>query len=209
MGSSFGALRIPAHVAITRFGLTLIPLNESHYPELALMLENESLWRGGFGGGIDDKPRTYEGLLNFVKTFVAHPEHISYAIFNKENVLVGTTSILEFEEDEERCTLGRTFLGFEHWGKGYSRTSKDILIDMLFSHGWRSVSAFIDSRNTESLSSVQKIGFVHTRNSYRPQYDKDGTPKEIRLYEVWPHSWVRSPLSVDEPAKRDVNAGVE
>lgn len=209
MDYSFGELRIPAHVAITRFGLTLTPLEESHYPELAAMLADEHLWLGGFGGGLPCKPDTYEGLLDFVKNFVDHPDHISYAIYNKDDLLVGTTSILEFEEDEERCTLGRTFLGFEHWGKGYSRTSKDILIDMLFSHGWRSVSAFIDSRNTESLSSVMKIGFVHTRNSFRPQFNKDGTRKEIRLYEVWPHTWVRSPLSVDEAYDRDASVAAE
>lgn len=198
MEYSLGEPRIPEHVAIHRFGLKMVPLTEEHYAGLAHMLSNDNLWKGGFGGGLDYKPKTFEGLLRFVKNTIAVPYHISYAIFNATDELVGTTSILGFDDEDESCTLGRTFLGHEHWGKGYSRTSKDILIDMVFSHGWRSVWAFIDSRNTESLNSVKKIGFVHTRNSYRPQFDKDGTPKEIRLYEVYPHSWIRSPLSVSE-----------
>lgn len=193
-----GNPRIPEHSVIRRFGLTMVPLNEEHYPELAAMLANDNLWKGGFGGGLASKPETSEGLLNFVKNTIASPDHISYAIYNSSDELVGTTSIIDFDDDEESCTLGRTFLGYEHWGKGYSRTSKDILIDMVFRHGWRSVWAFIDARNTESLKSVKSIGFIYTRNSYRPQFDKDGTPKEIRLYEVYPHSWIRSPLSVEE-----------
>lgn len=198
MEYSLGNPCIPEHVAIHRFGLKMVPLNEEHHESLAHMLADDNLWKGGFGGGLACKPETFEGLMGFVKNMIATPDHISYAIFNSSGLLVGTTSIVDFDDEEETCTLGRTFLGHEHWGKGYSRTSKDILIDLAFRHGWRSVWAFIDSRNTESLNSVKKIGFIHTRNSYRPQFDKDGTPKEVRLYEVYPHSWIRSPLSVDE-----------
>jgi RimJ/RimL family protein N-acetyltransferase len=81
------------------------------------------------------------------------------AIDRKDGRIVGTSRFHDLDERNSEIEIGYTFLARSHWGRGYNREMKELMLQHAFAFVERVVFT-VDPKNLRSQRAVEKIGGV-------------------------------------------------
>ncbi|HTO16956.1 MAG TPA: GNAT family N-acetyltransferase [Edaphocola sp.] len=77
----------------------------------------------------------------------------------KENLVIGCTRFYDYDQEDDSIYIGYTYFGKDHWGQGFNREVKHLMLDYIFQYVSK-VKLHIGAENYRSQSSIEKIGAV-------------------------------------------------
>lgn len=75
------------------------------------------------------------------------------------NKTIGTSRYYDVDEENKSTAIGYTFFARSHWGNGYNRAVKNLMLDYAFTYNER-VIFHIASINYRSQKAVEKLGAI-------------------------------------------------
>jgi [ribosomal protein S5]-alanine N-acetyltransferase len=99
-------------------------------------------------------------LLNDIQEGFRRQSTLKWGIARKEDdEIIGTATLFNLNLDSRRCELGYG-LDRAEWGKGYMQEALRTLLAYAFNDlGLHRIEADVDPRNTNSIRTVEKLGF--------------------------------------------------
>lgn len=142
--------------------VVLTPLQINDFDELWALASNPQVW--------EQHPAKERAILEGFKAFFNDSLQLrsSYAIRNKNGVMVGMSSYYEYDDYHKMVSIGFTFFGVDFWGKGYNPHVKNLMINYAFDElGVDHVLFHVDENNFRSQHALDKMGIkkindVHT-----------------------------------------------
>ena len=101
------ATRPPRRVIEGRF-VRLAPLEEEHLPALFAAIGTPEVFAGGCGGGPAGYRGTEAEFIDFAHGYYAWMTGNVYGVWRSDGVLVGTTTLGDFDEPNESTHIGWT-----------------------------------------------------------------------------------------------------
>ena len=119
-------------------------------------------------------------------------EHLRLGIFlNETNLLVGTSSLFNFNEPSRRAELGYG-IARTHWRRGYMSEGVGAVINFAFEDlGLNRLEADIDPRNIASAASLEKLGFKR-EGLLRERWIVGSEVSDSALYGLLAREWSSS-----------------
>lgn len=108
-------------------------------------------------------------------------------IDQKSGRIIGSSRFVDHDPQKQTVEVGYTFLSRAHWGNGYNRELKILMLD----HAFRlveSVLFFVGETNYRSQKAVEKIGAQETKRATTVQLG--GTTRISVIYEMKKTFWV-------------------
>jgi RimJ/RimL family protein N-acetyltransferase len=99
------------------------------------------------------------------------------AIDAKDGRVIGSSRFHAYDEERSEIEIGWTFLARSHWGRGYNREMKQLMLR----HAFRFVEHVIflvGTQNLRSLRAVEKIGGVRVGSR------RDSAGRESFVYQI-------------------------
>ncbi|HEY2417738.1 MAG TPA: GNAT family N-acetyltransferase [Steroidobacteraceae bacterium] len=106
----------------------------------------------------------------------------------RSDVILGSSRYYDRDEDARRIAIGYTFIARSHWGRGYNRALKTLMLD----HAFRFVDCVVfhvGANNLRSRMAMQKLGATLTGEAAISYY---GEPSNLNvIYEMQHSDWLR------------------
>ncbi|MDN3593606.1 GNAT family N-acetyltransferase [Zunongwangia endophytica] len=140
--------------------ILLRPLEFQDFDEISELTKKPEMWYY-FTSDLSNP----EGLKNWIDTAVEerkNQKRLAFAIIEKSSEkLIGSTSLGNYSERDQRIEIGWTWLGKEFQGKGYNFQAKQLLLKYCFeSLKLERVEAKTDILNNAAKNSLAKSGFT-------------------------------------------------
>lgn len=105
--------------------------------------------------------------------------------------LVGSTSYYNFGPgDDQRLSIGYTWLGREHQGTGLNRAAKHLLLSYAFDHlGCERVELETDSRNQQSQQAMRRMGATEEGTLRRHRLTQGGYRRDTVIFSIIRPEW--------------------
>ena len=179
--------------------IRLEPLRDAHLPGLYAAVAHASVFEFGFGGGPAAFPTSFE---EFERWAVAHnsPDNNPFAVVvvggPHDGVIVGTTTLGDFDVPREATHIGWTGYDPRVWGTAVNPEAKLVLLGHAFDSGFGRVKIQTDVLNLRSRAAIAKLGATFEGVVRREQPRADGTWRDTAVYSVVVDEWpqVRSGL---------------
>lgn len=187
----------------------LDPFTDDDADELASLLLDPLLYESGFimypvPATLDEaRARVWSQWVSR-RTGTAW-ERVSYAIrlvadseLGSAGTLVGTSSLGDFEPDNEALHLGWTIYGRRWWGTTVNVETKYLLLREAFERlGFGRVRIQTDAANRRSRAAIAKLGATEEGTLRRHKRRADGTFRDTVVFSILGEGWA------------DVKAGLE
>ena len=161
----------------------LEPLGEEHREPLrAACAEDEAIW--------DIYPVSLLGD-RFDPSFdvvMANPRRLAFAVF-AGGVLIGTTSYLNVNADNQTLEIGGSYIAPPTRGTGVNRRMKQLMIDHAIALGFRRIEFRIDMRNGRSMAAVEKLGAVREGVLREERFTWTGHLRDTAIYGLLARDW--------------------
>lgn len=134
-------------------------------------------------------------LADYLATAVHDREagrRYAFAIVNRATgQLVGSTSYYNFGPgDDQRLSIGYTWLGREHQGTGLNRAAKHLLLSYAFDHlGCERVELETDSRNQQSQQAMRRMGATEEGTLRRHRLTQGGYRRDTVIFSIIRPEW--------------------
>ena len=134
--------------------IILTPLQEDDFEELYNAASDPAIWEQH-----PNKDRWkratfknfFEGAIKSGGAFKIIDKHTSEVI--------GSTRFYDYDEARKSILIGYTFFKVSHWGKGFNREVKKLMLDYIFQFVSQ-VDFHIGAENHRSLISIGRIGAI-------------------------------------------------
>lgn len=172
--------------------IRLEPLTRALVPELFAALGTPAVFAGGWGGG----PAGYRGTLEEFTAFAdgyfpwhANPYAIRLVGGDNDGLLVGTSSLTDFEEAREATHIGYTAYDPRVWGTAVNPEAKLLIIGLAFASGFERVRIQADAINDRSRAAILKLG-AHFEGIVRHDVRRaDGSWRDTALHSILSAEW--------------------
>jgi RimJ/RimL family protein N-acetyltransferase len=161
-------------------------------------LDDERLWAAGYGGGPSGRPRDVAAMSRILRTAVeaaARRQRQAYVVRLMEPtaegaVVVGTTSLGDWDLVNERAHLGWTAYGPSWWGGNVNAECKMLMLGHAFEDcGFGRVKLQTDGLNERSQAAIARLGATREGVLRRHQKRADGTFRDTVVYSVLIEEW--------------------
>lgn len=170
--------------------------------ELFAALDDERVWAGGYGGGPAARPHDVDGMRAVVRSALAdardgrrRPYVIRLAPgthLGAAGVVVGTSSLGEWDLRNERVHLGWTAYSPPWWGTAVNPASKLALLSHAFDDcGFGRVKLQTDLLNTRSQEAIARLGATREGVLRRHVRRADGTFRDTVVFSILRDEWPR------------------
>lgn len=78
---------------------------------------------------------------------------------NKTNEVIGSSRYYDYNEKDKTVVIGYTFIARTHWGKGYNKALKHLMLQHAFMYA-HSVLFHIGAQNIRSQEAIGNIGAI-------------------------------------------------
>ncbi|MDO9397527.1 MAG: GNAT family protein [Herbiconiux sp.] len=183
----------PAPAVLEGTHIRLEPLTRDLLPELYRAIGHPEVFAGGYGGGPAGYRDTEAGFLAFAETYYAWDTGNPYAIRLRggpnDGLLVGTSTLGDFEPRREAAHLGWTAYDPRVWGTVVNPEAKLLILTEAFEHGFGRVKIQADVLNERSRAAIAKLGATFEGVVRRDVLRADGTWRDSAVFAVTIDDW--------------------
>ena len=167
----------------------LLPLEEQHFDELALLATEPSIWQFI---PVDMSSRE-KCLASFSKALIAKEKanEFPFVIFHKKDrKLVGSTRLMDISSENKKLEIGWTWLHPDYWAKPVNIECKLLLLSFCFEvlKAIR-VQLKTDENNIRSRKAIQKIGAQFEGILRQDRIRENGTIRSTAYFSIIDTEW--------------------
>jgi RimJ/RimL family protein N-acetyltransferase len=173
-------------------------------PALFAALDDERVYRGGYGGGPTGRPATPEPVARDISAAASDPTRTSYIVrllgnspLGSAGTVVGTTTLGDAVPEHGRIHIGWTGYAPAVWGTAVNPECKKLLLGLAFDElGYERVKIQTDMINQRSQAAIAKLGAVREGVLRHHQLRHDGSWRDTVVFSILAEEWpeVRSRL---------------
>lgn len=192
---------IPAPAALVGRFIRLDPMTTADYPDLFTAIASPDVFAGGYGGGPAGLPLDLDAFTAFADGYYNRGTNQSFTIRllggAGDGLVVGTSTLGDFDEDSEHAHIGWTAYTPQVWGTAVNPEAKLLLLGLAFDSGYGRVRIQADERNERSRAAIAGIGATFEGLIRRDKRRADGSWRTTAQFSVIVEEWP------------DVKAGLE
>jgi RimJ/RimL family protein N-acetyltransferase len=186
------AIRPERTPIIGRF-IRLEPYRPEYLPGLWTALGHPEVFAGGYGGGPAGLPEDEAAFHEWAPRYLPHVAGNSYVVIVNggphDGVVVGASSLADFDEVREHAHIGWTAFDPRVWGTQVNPEAKLLMLGLAFEHGYGRVKLQADERNSRSRAAIAKLGAVFEGIARRDVQRADGTWRDTAIFSVLVDEW--------------------
>lgn len=163
-------------------------------------LDDERVWAYGYGGGPAARPADAAGMADLVSAAMSaskRGERQAYTVrlvhdgdLGPAGTVVGTSSLGEWDLDNERVHLGWTAYGPRWWGTAVNAECKLLMLGHAFDDcGFGRVKIQTDARNDRSQVAIARLGAAREGVLRRHMRRADGTFRDTVVFSLLADEW--------------------
>jgi N-acetyltransferase len=153
------------------------------------------VFAGGYGGGPGGLPDGTDAFAAWMPGYFPLETGNSYAVRlvggPNDGLLVGTTTLSDFDLRSEHAHLGWTAYDPRVWGTAVNAACKRLVLGAAFEHDLGRVKIQADVLNTRSRAAIAGIGAVYEGITRRDKPRADGTWRDSAVFSVIVDDWDR------------------
>ena len=174
--------------------MLLRPLLASDAPALYAIFSDPQVTRYTSGGAWQSLDKADDMVVRYTNGLVSKDAIGLGIVHLQSDVVIGTCSLFHLDEQCRRAEIGY-ILSRASWGQAYMAEALAALIQFGFDElNLHRIEADIDPRNTASLSSVERQGFI--KEGYlRERWIVDGEISDTVLFGLLRSDWQARPNS--------------
>ncbi|HEU4912066.1 MAG TPA: GNAT family protein [Actinomycetes bacterium] len=180
--------------------VVLRPVERGDARELFAALDDERVWAFGYGGGPAGRPADVAAMRTLLAGAVAAAEagqRQAYAVrlvrdseLGSAGTVVGTSSLGEWDLENERVHLGWTAYGPRWWSTAVNAECKLLLLGHAFDDcGFGRVKIQTDLLNERSQVAIARLGATREGVLRRHMRRADGTFRDTVVFSVLRDEW--------------------
>lgn len=173
--------------------IRLHPLQKSDLPELFASLGKPEVFAGGWGGGPAGYREDPRELLAFGEKYFQWETGNVYGARlvggKNDGVLVGTSTLGDFEEEIEHAHIGWTAWDPRVWASAVNPEAKLLMLGEAFDSGFGRVKLQADDRNVRSKAAIAKLGATFEGVVRRDRPRADGSWRDTAVFSVLVDEW--------------------
>ena len=171
----------------------LDPMLPSDIPALYAALGTPEVFAGGWGGGPAGYTRDLAEFTAFAERYFAWDRSNVYALRlvggGHDGLLVGTTTLGDFDLAREHAHIGWTAYDPRTWGTAVNVEAKLLLLGTAFDHGFGRVKLQADVLNDRSRAAIAKMGARFEGIVRRDVRRADGSWRDTAMFSVIVDEW--------------------
>ncbi len=175
--------------------ISLSPLTRELLPELFAAIAHPIVFAGGFGGGPAAFRDTLEGFTKWAERYFAWDVSNVYAIRlrggESDGLLIGTSTLGDFDLGLEYAHLGWTAYDPRVWGSAVNAEAKLLILSEAFASGIGRVKIQADVLNLRSRAAIAKLGATFEGVSRRDIPRADGSWRDSAIFAITIDDWPR------------------
>jgi RimJ/RimL family protein N-acetyltransferase len=171
----------------------LDPLSADDMPALYAAIGHPQVFAGGFGGGptgyttsVEDFARWAEGYFSWGASNV---HAVRLVGGEHDGLLVGTTTLGDFDLANEHAHIGWTAYDPRVWGTAVNVEAKLLMLQAAFDHGFGRVKLQADVLNDRSRGAIAKLGATFEGIVRRDKQRADGSWRDAAVFSVIVDEW--------------------
>ena len=173
--------------------ISLEPLRDDHLAALFAAIGHPQVFAGGYGGGAAGLRDTPEGFAAWARGYLPFEHGIPYAVLllggPHDGELVGTTSLADFDDENESTHIGWTAYAPQVWGTAVNAEAKLLLLGLAFDSGFGRVRIQADAINQRSRAAIAGIGATFEGVLRRVRRRADGSWRDTAVYSILTEEW--------------------
>lgn len=177
---------------IGRF-VRLDPLTTTDLTALYSAIGHPQVFAGGYGGGPAGYRDTYDGFAEFAESYYQWGEGNVHAVRlvggENDGLLVGTSTLGDFDEANEAAHLGWTAYDPRVWGTAVNPEAKLLILGAAFDSGFGRVKIQADALNSRSRAAILKLGATFEGIVRRDRRRADGTWRDSAVFSILVDEW--------------------
>ena len=186
------AIRPAREPLIGRF-IRLEPFRPDHLPGLWTALGRAEVFAGGYGGGPAGLPADEASFHEWALRQFPHATGNSYVAIVQggphDGVLVGASSLADFDEVKEHAHIGWTGWDPRVWATQVNPEAKLLMLGLAFDHGYGRVKLQADNLNSRSKAAISKLGAQFEGVERRAVRRADGSWRDTAIFSVLIDEW--------------------
>jgi RimJ/RimL family protein N-acetyltransferase len=173
--------------------IRLEPLTTEALPELFRAIGHPEVFAGGYGGGPSGYRDTAEGFAEFAARYyqwgAGNPYVIRLVGGPDDGLVVGTSTLGDFDVKNEHTHIGWTAYDPRLWGTVVNPEAKLLLLSLAFDSGFGRVKIQADVLNEHSRGAIAKLGATFEGIVRRDRPRADGTWRDSAMFSVIVDEW--------------------
>ena len=173
--------------------IRLVPLTVDDLPELFTAIAHPIVFAGGFGGGPSGYRDTEAGFVEWAKSYYDWQGGLIYGVRliggEHDGVLVGASTLGDFELEFEHAHIGWTAFDPRVWGTAVNAEAKLLMLGVAFANGFGRVKIQADVLNERSRAAIAGIGATFEGVVRRDRPRADGTWRDSAVFSVIIDDW--------------------
>jgi len=186
------AIRPAREPLIGRF-IRLEPFRLDHLPGLWTALGRPEVFAGGYGGGPEGLPAGEAAFHEWAPNYFPHTRGNTYVAIVQggphDGVVVGASSLADFDEAREHAHIGWTGWDPRVWGTQVNPEAKLLMLGLAFDHGYGRVKLQADDLNTRSKAAIAKLGAQFEGVERRSMKRANGSWRDTAIFSVLIDEW--------------------
>ena len=172
--------------------IRLEPLTQDQLPELYAAIGDPKVFAGGWGGGPAGHQPTEADFVEFARGYFPWQANVYAARIAggpDAGTLVGTSSLADFDEQNEHAHIGWTAWSPLVWGTAVNPEAKLLMLSEAFDNGFGRLKLQADEVNTRSRAAITKLGARFEGIQRRDRRRADGSWRSTAIYSILPEEW--------------------
>ena len=162
-------------------------------PALHSAIGHPEVYAGGYGGGPAGYRADVDEFVEWAKKYFPWSERNIYLVRvnggPSDRVIIGTTTLGDFELESEHAHIGWTAYDPQVWGSQVNPEAKYLLLKTAFEHGFGRVKIQTDVLNDRSRAAVLRLGATFEGIVRRDRLRADGTWRDTAVYSILTDEW--------------------
>jgi RimJ/RimL family protein N-acetyltransferase len=187
------SLKRPEPTVIEGSFVRLEPMTPAHLPALFRAIGHPEVFAGGYGGGPAGYRDTEESFVEWALSYYRFGVGDPFAVFlvggENDGLLIGTSTLADYELGNETVHLGWTAYDPRVWGTVVNAEVKYLLLDTVFEHGFGRVKIQADAVNERSRAAIAGIGATFEGVTRRQAQRADGSWRDAAVYSILVDEW--------------------
>ena len=171
----------------------LDPLLKTDLPDLFTAIGHPVVFAGGFGGGPTGYTDNVEDFTAFAEGYFDWERGNVHAVRlvggEHDGLLVGTSTLGDFDLDLEHAHIGWTAYDPRVWGTAVNAEAKLLLLGAAFDNGFGRVKLQADVLNERSRAAIAKLGAQFEGIVRRDRRRADGSWRDSAIFSVVIDEW--------------------
>lgn len=168
----------------------LVPLEEKYFsPLIQQAAEHPKIWEFYLYDGADSE--RYREILETYLRFKNGGEWLPFVILSKkDHQVIGSTALIELDEQNRKLEIGATWLIPEYWGTSVNLECKLALLTFCF-ETLKTVRVLIktDQKNIRSQKAIAKIGGKFEGILRKEMIRENGTVRNSVYFSIIDEEW--------------------